>query len=187
MTDAGWSAPADLAGCFDLFEHTAWRLETLQAYDVPAERERIAAFRQGQPMPERSVRTSPWLKQIAESTTAGKRWSRTHLLDQPLSEYARFEIATYEESAEAGEVIYLADRIAHRGLIDLDRDFWLFDEAGDHPFAALMTYDATGSYLGADVTGAPEIIARLTAQKRLTERFATPLRTYLERLHGHAA
>ena len=61
-------------------------------------------------MPERSPRTNPFLRRIAESTADGKRWSRVHVVDLPLSEYVRFELETYRESARAGEHIGIAER-----------------------------------------------------------------------------
>ena len=113
--------------CFDEFRVSAFRLETLRQYAVPAEDERIAAFREHRPLPERSVRTSPWLRRIADTTAAGKRWSRVHVVDEPLSEYVRFEMVTYRESAQAGEEIRIADRRADPALDALQTDFWLFD------------------------------------------------------------
>ena len=71
----------DFADCFDEFRVSAFRLETLRQYAIPVEDERIAAFRENRPLPERSVRTSQWLRRIADTTAAGKRWSRVHVVD----------------------------------------------------------------------------------------------------------
>ena len=60
----------DFSACFDDFRYTAVRLETLQLYDVPAEAERIAAFREHRQMPERSPQTNPFLRRIADTTAA---------------------------------------------------------------------------------------------------------------------
>ena len=75
----------DLPACFDLFERSAVRIETLPAYDVPAEAEVLRAFARGLPLPERSTRTSPWLARIAQTTAAGKSWSRTRVTGWPLT------------------------------------------------------------------------------------------------------
>src|ERR1700730_17432617 len=79
--------PASLAACFDLFGATAFRLETLRAYDVPAEAEILRAYRLGLPLPERSARTSPWLARIAQTTVGGKSWHRARMVGWPLTEY----------------------------------------------------------------------------------------------------
>jgi hypothetical protein len=162
----------DLAGCFDLFRASAFRLETLSAYRVPAEAESLTAFRAGLPLPERSVRTSPWLARIHRTTLAGKSWSRIRVAASPLTEYQRYQMRCYPDSVRAGENIWIA-----LGL-DMEGDFWLFDEESD-PFAALMAYDADGAYLSSEVTADPAIIGRCIERKRFAERHAVPLDTFL--------
>jgi hypothetical protein len=176
-----------LARCFDTFRVSAFRLETLNRYVVPPEDDRIAAFRTGQPLPERSVRTSPWLRRLARTTAAGKHWSRVHVVDRPPSDYVRFELVTYQESAEAGEVIGIADRRAHPALDYLRRDFWLFDAETDHPSAALISYDHDGGYIGAAVTTEPAIVAACRATRDLARRHSVPLHVYLARLTAGAS
>ena len=169
----------DFAGCFDKFRVSAFRLETLRQYAVPAEDERIAAFRERRPLPERSVRTSPWLRRVAETTAEGKHWSRVHVVDEPLSEYVRFEMVTYRESAQAGEDIRITDRRADPALDALQTDFWLFDAETDHPFAALMHYDLDGHYVDAQVTSDGTAISACKAARDLALRHSLPLAAYL--------
>jgi hypothetical protein len=168
-------AHADLAACFDLFQASAFRLETLRTYSAPAEAESLRAFRLGLPLPERSVRTSPWLARIRQTTAAGKSWSRIRVAGNPLTEYERYQMRCYPDSARAGEIISIAS--AHPGL-DIDGDFWLFDEDKE-PFAAVMAYDENGAYLGSEVTADPTIIDRCKERKRFAERYAVPLDIFL--------
>jgi hypothetical protein len=165
--------------CFDEFRISAFRLETLRQYAIPAEDERIAAWRARKPLPERSVRTSPWLRRIADTTAAGKHWSRVHVVDEPLSEYTRFEMVTYRESALAGEAIRIADRAADPALDGLDTDFWLFDAETSRPFAAILHYDAAGGYAGAAVTSDDAAIRACVAARDLGLRHSVPLGAYL--------
>jgi Family of unknown function (DUF6879) len=187
MTARAQLAHAELAQCFDLFEVSAFRLETLRAYAAPTEDERLRAFRLGLPRPERSVRTSPWLRRIAETTAAGKSWRRIRVLGRPLSEYERYQMIGYRESAAAGDVIGIAERSAHPELAALDHDFWLFDAEGPEPFAALMNYDAEGVYLGSEISVSPDAIEHCRATQRLAERHAVPLDAYLAQLGNVAA
>ena len=188
MTNLARIARADLAACFDLFERSAFRLETLPAYAVGgAEAERLRAFQLRLPRPERSVRTSPWLARIDQTTAAGKSWRRVRVVGWPLTEYERYQMLGYQESAAAGDVIRIADRVAHPELMVLDQDFWLFDAEAPHPFAALMSYGEDGSYLGSEITAAPEDIERLKASQRLAERHSVPLQAYLAHLRDAAA
>ena len=171
--------PAEFDACFDRFRKSAWRLETLQRYTIDEEEDRIRAWREGEPRPERSVRTSPWLRRVAETTAVGKHWSRVHVVDEPLSEYVRFEMVTYRESAQADENIRITDRRANPALDALQTDFWLFDAETDRPFAALMQYDADGHYMDAAVTTNRTAIAECKAARDLALNHSVPLITYL--------
>ena len=163
----------DFAACFDLFDLSAVRVETLRKYSVTGEEDELRAFRLGLPLHER--RTSPWLARIRQTTALGKSWRRVRVIGRPLTEYERYEMACYRESAQAGEVILIADRSAHPELAALARDFWLFDAGGPRPIAALLDYDESGYYLGSEVTTEPGVIRRCKAALRLAERYAVPL------------
>jgi uncharacterized protein DUF6879 len=123
---------------------------------------------------------------MARSTAAGKHWSRVHVVDRPPSDYVRFELAAYQESAGAGEVIGIADRRAHPALDYLRRDFWLFDAETDHPLAAVISYDPDGQYAGAAVTTEPAMIMACRATRDLARRHSVPLDAYLAQLTAGA-
>lgn len=177
-------AAATLADCFERFEATAHKMEQLPVYAVDFEAEAMAAFREGRPLPERSVRTSPWLARIQQTTASGKSWSRTRITSWPLTEYERFEFAYgYPPSMDAGEDIQVADRAEHPELTVIHRDWWLFDAEARHPFAALMAYAEGGAWLGCEVSDRPDVISRCMEQKQFAERYAVPLGVFLSR-HG---
>ena len=170
---------ASFDALFDEFTHTAFRLETLPGYAVGAEDARLWAFRQGEPRPERSVRTSPWLRRIAMSTAQGKSWSRAHLIRHPLSEYLRYELVGCVESQAVGERIGLVDLADHPELERLGPDFWLFDSDTDHPRGVLMHYDEGGRLIGREHVTATARLAAMATTKRLVEQAAIPLNVYL--------
>lgn len=178
--------PEEFDACFDRFALTAWRLEALQRYAVDEEEERIRAWREGLPRPERSVRTSPWLRRIAVTTAAGKQWGRLHVVDQPLSEYVRYELGGYIESAAAGEEIRIADRAADPGLAAIGPDFWLFDEDTPGAYAIVMSYDGDGHWLGAEYTTDPAALGRCRQVKALAVAASVPLNVYLARIGADA-
>lgn len=166
-----------LLECFDQFRESAFRMETLPWYTD--DDERFAPFRAGRLLPERSARTSPWLRRIAETTAVGKHWSRIYLMDnqKPLPERTRFKLVAYAESATAGENIWIADRGAAPTLGKLRTDFWLFDAETDHPFAAIMEYGPGGRYLSARITTE---VRECMAARDLAFRHSVPLNAYLE-------
>lgn len=151
--------PEEFNACFDRFERDVFRLETLPQYLVDAEVERVEAFMRGEPRPERSVRTSAWLRRIATSTAAGKSWQRIHAVDWPLTDYLRYEIAGYVESQACGEEIRLCDLTDE---LRAHEDFWLFDAGTNTPYALAMRYDEDGRYLRADLVTDPGKLAAYT-------------------------
>ena len=80
MTDPARLAGGDLERCFEVFKVSAFRLETLGAYAVPAGDERLRAFRLGLPWPRRAVRADPWLCRVTDTTVTGKSWHRIRVL-----------------------------------------------------------------------------------------------------------
>ena len=158
--------------CFDQFRESACRLETLRRY--VDDDERFALYHAGRPLPERSVRTSPWLHRIAETRAAGKRWSRVYLVDGQDPERTRFKLAAYTESAAAGEEIWIANRTPALG--NLRTDFWLFDAGTPSPFAAIMEYGPGGRYLSARITTE---VGECAAAWDLASHHAVPLTAYL--------
>lgn len=181
--------PAELGACFDRFTATAFRLETLQHY--AGEEDRLRAFSQGLPLPERSVRTSPWLARIAVTTVTGKRWQRVRVIQEPLTEYTRYEMASYVESQAAGEEIRIVRRkdasvLAHSAA--LRTDFWLMDAGTSDAFALILRYDlADGRFRDAELFTDPEVLARCQAARDLALSLSLPLNEYLAGKAARAA
>jgi hypothetical protein len=173
-----------LDSCLDSYVRSAVRLETLQSYTVPGEEaQRIAAWKAGHPRPERSVRTSSYLREVAQHTLAGKQRARIRVIDHPISEYVRYELGGLIESQAAGEQIHIAVRrgastATAASLLDLPGDFWLFDQDTPSAAAVLMSYADDGTYLGCRLASHAELTACQSAWKTAT-RCATPLNTYL--------
>lgn len=155
--------------------------ECRQAYAVPAEDPSARAFREGLPRPERSVRTSAWLRRIAVTTAQGKDWSRLRLIEWPLTEYTRHELLSYVESQAAGERILLVDR-AH---VDYDGpDYWLFDDGTEHARAGLLHYSHAGEMKRRELVTEAARTAELAAVRDRALRHAVPLNTFLATVDG---
>ena len=142
--------------CFAWYHTSAVRLETLPAYSAGgAEAERLDAWRRHYPIPERSVRTSDYLREVAAGVLAGRERKRFRIVDHPLSEYCRFEIGfAYPESAAAGEEIRIAVRNggtaeAQKALAGIDSDAWFFDLGTEDERCVLMGYEPDGTYVDA--------------------------------------
>jgi hypothetical protein len=145
--------------CFRWFHTSAVRLETLPAYSAgEAEAERMLAWKRGHPIPERSVRTNDYLREVAAGVLAGRERQRIRIVDHPLSEYSRFEVGvSYPESAAAGEEIRIAVREggtpeAQKALAGIASDAWFFDIGTEDEACVLMEYEADGSLAAVHLT-----------------------------------
>lgn len=134
---------AEFDALFDSFTTSVARLEALPAYEVGGtEGDRLRAFHEGLPRPVRSVRTDPWLARIAVSTvTNGKSWTRVRVVDEPMTDYQRYQLQSHRESQAVGEHVRIAPRSTAG---EVGPDFWLFDELTDHPLAVVMHYHPDG-------------------------------------------
>jgi hypothetical protein len=123
---------------------SSWfRLETLQRYDVEYEREELAAFLRGEPV---DTTPGPWQKTLRDHVAAGRRLVRVHVLEEPLSDYVRFELQAYVPNVDAGEDVRLIAVRRGEWPEGVPRhDFWLFDDAR----LWLMDYDAGGGFQAA--------------------------------------
>jgi hypothetical protein len=120
---------------------SSWfRLETLQRYDVEYEREDLAAFLRGEPI---DTTPGPWQATLRDHVTSGRQLARVHVLEEPLSDYVRYELAAYVPNVEAGEDVRVIAVRRGDWPEDVPRhDFWLFDDER----LWLMDYDPQGRF-----------------------------------------
>ncbi len=174
--------PEDFDALFDTVRHSAFRLEALPAYQVGgAEEQRVNAFLAGRPLPERSVRTNPWVARIALTTVARNvSWSRVRIVDDPLTDYQRYQLESYRESQAVGEQVALL----YRGRVDdVGPDFWLLDAGAPDASAIRMDYDSDGHWLGAVHVTDPAAVAAFDARRRRVVEAAVPLNEFLAACH----
>ncbi|MGH3692662.1 MAG: DUF6879 family protein [Pseudomonas sp.] len=165
---------------FGIFTSTAFHLETHPFYAVEEEDDGLLrAFREGLPRPERSVRTSPWLRRIAVTTAAGKHWSRVHVIEHPLSEYLQAQLLAYVESQAAGEEIRLADRGVYPELSELGPDSWLFDPGAFGAFGVLLHFDVEGRLLDIERVNSSAGVRELERQRQVAWDRSVSLAVYL--------
>ncbi|MGH3493479.1 MAG: DUF6879 family protein, partial [Sciscionella sp.] len=93
----------DFRQLFREFEHTAFRLETRERYNSPAEVESVRKFLAGDPVDLEW--SEPWLQMIREHTAAGRTFSRVRVVSVALSDYSRFGLWASQFTVAAGEDI----------------------------------------------------------------------------------
>ncbi len=175
----------DFDGCFDRFHTSAFRLETLQQYDVAEDDAVLLAWRSGRARPEYSVRTSPWAARLACTSIAGKQWRRVRAVDFPLSEYVRWEMAAYAESAVLGEEIRIVERLGR--WTGLSSEFWLFDADGAEPYGVEMVYDEHGRQGAHRLVTDPDTLDGWRELAAATWDAAVPLNQFVASAREHLA
>ncbi|MER0241310.1 DUF6879 family protein [Streptomyces sp. HSW2009] len=159
---------------FEDFERTAFRLETLDAYDVEEEREEIARFLAGADMgPEWA--DNPWVRSM---TDKGKQVARVHVLSSPLTDYLRYELSAYPGNITAGESIGIIDRSEQTAPELPDHDFWLFDDRDVYR----MHYTAAGAFIGGELLP-PDALAAYQGHRDRAVAATVPFADYWERHH----
>lgn len=169
---------AEFDALFDAFARTVVRLEALPSYAVGgAEQARIDAYQRGLPRPERSVRTDPWLARIAVSTvSAGKRWSRIRVVDDPLTRYQRYQMESYREAQACGDQISVVRRSE---VGEVGEDVWLFDAGSTQAHAVWMRYRDDGSVASRDLVTDPQVLAGVASEIGRIAEAAVPLNEFL--------
>jgi hypothetical protein len=113
---------------FTSFQTSVFGLETLQHCE---ENQAFIAFVAGQLEPA-DPHHDAWCAQIAATVQAGKTVQRVHVVREPLTDYARYELtwgsAPTVRAGEDVRVIPLYPSRAWPGDIP-EHDFWLFDDA----------------------------------------------------------
>jgi hypothetical protein len=170
LTDAGWTA------LFEDVQSSWFRLETLQVYDVGYEAAEYDEFlRTGQ---FHRVDDS-WQQMIARHVRAGRTLQRVHVVEEPLTDYLRYELAAYQVNGAAGEEIRLLPVTAGAWPATLPRgeDFWLFDDAT----AWRMLYDAQGRFVAAEQVTDPKTLAEYRRRRDAALATSMPLADYNRR------
>ncbi|ROT32387.1 DUF6879 family protein [Micromonospora sp. HM5-17] len=124
------------------FEHTAFKFEVRRAYGLPSEDLPFQQFLNGEDPGVEWLRD--WLDLMREQTSTGKRVERVRVVDDPPSDYLRFEIFITPHNIAAGEDIRYLDRARARELQLPNHDFWLFDSRT----LAILHFGEDDAFLG---------------------------------------
>ncbi|WP_262063044.1 DUF6879 family protein [Streptomyces sp. STR69] len=160
------------------FQAAAFRLEVRTSYGIPEEDEPYRRFLVGEDPGLDWF--EPWLRLMREETAKGKRVERVRVVDEPPSDYLRFELWGTPQNLAAGEDIrYLArSLVANLGLPLYD--FWLFDNRT----VALLKFGENDRFLGVALSDDPAEIQRHTSYRDAAWRSAVTFEEY-EKEHTH--
>ncbi|WP_371779145.1 DUF6879 family protein [Streptosporangium subroseum] len=166
----------DFAELFTAFEHTAFRLEVRDRYNVPEEQAGFELFLQGITADESHL-MGPWCDMIRAATSDGKRIERVRVITEPHSDYIRYEMAGDPLNLAAGEDIRYLPR-DHAAVAELaDHDYWLFDSR----MVAWMRFDEDDRLLGAELVTDPAVVIQHCYWRDAARHYAVPRERYVTR------
>ncbi|MFK3984458.1 DUF6879 family protein [Micromonospora sp. NPDC050397] len=148
----------DFNNLFRYFTDTAFRLEVQPVYTVADEQQSLEEFLAGEPRPVTDFPFyAAWLDKIHAATTQGKRVERVRVLEEPPTDYQRWEMWSGQYNIAAGEVIRYIPRSRGTSIgLPIKDDWWLFDSRR----LAIMRFSEQGEPLGGEIISEPEIVAR---------------------------
>jgi hypothetical protein len=141
----------DLQTLFENYQEEAFRLEILPQYKVEGEWEAFLEYKAtGKILPDPEFES--FVRDVSQKINSGAKHVRCRVLDNPLTDYEKFEIETgYKPLRDAGaEVLQIAreqfdtllSKVSSPGFSPMD--FWLFD----NKTLVIMTYDKGGEWKG---------------------------------------
>ena len=162
---------------FTEFRSSATRIETLDVYSVPEERDNLDLYRSGAPLPP--DRNEEWARNIRECVAAGKYMGRVHIIDHVLTPYLQFEIDWYYAvNGAAGEDIRF---IFREDVPDIPyTDTWVFDDE----IVVDLSYNRSGELLYINRNDAPERLEQARAAWREFHARSFPLAELLAEVRG---
>jgi hypothetical protein len=166
----GLLPPTDLRSLFAAFRHTAWRLESRDAYAVDVEAEPFRRWQAGE-TPDQTYR-SGWMTTVRGAVGQGKRIERVRVVPEPLTDYLRFEAWLGKQNTEAGEDIRYLDRERAQtlGIPSYNHDYWLFDSH----LLYRMHFDEDDHLLGLTLVDDPSEVVRANHYHDAARQYATP-------------
>ncbi|WDZ93138.1 DUF6879 family protein [Nocardiopsis sp. HUAS JQ3] len=159
---------------FEECRYTAFRLETLQVYDVGYEQEAFRRF-----LDDGAVITTKPDGDWARIVGNGRRFRRVHVVIEPLTDYLRFEcVWGYRSNVKAGEDVNILPVREGSWPEDVPRsDYWLFDSER----LVRMNYAPDGTMLTPELVGDPKQIVRANAVRDRALHLSTPFPEYEKR------
>ena len=159
---------------------SAWRIEALQHYTVPGDEERQRAFHAGEGLPAPGQGKQDDLALIARLRESGRTIGRIHVVERPLSDYVRYELAVYAENIAAGEEVRIADRSLYPELGEVAEDFVIFDaEAPSDAVVVAFDYDGTGLVRSYRVVTDLQAVGRYQEMADLAYAYSVPLADFM--------
>jgi hypothetical protein len=155
------------------FRTAAFRLEVRRSYGIPSEDAAFQTFLAGDDPGADWL--SDWLGGVREKTAAGRRIERVRVVDEPPSNFLRFELSVTPYNLEAGEDIRYLPRGAAEELALPNEDFWLFDART----VLILNFNDDDQFSGTKPITDPVKVAPYASAREVAWRNALSYQAYL--------
>jgi hypothetical protein len=163
----------DWAALFTGYARSAFRLEAQQTYSNDAEDAAVARFVAGE---AHDLEFSWALPKIQQQVAAGRTQTTVRVVQEPLTDYTRFELAVFPEFAAAGEDIRIIAADAAQWPAGVPQhDYWLFDDRA----VWRMHYDEHQRFAGAELLEGEAAISDHLQWRDRAVALSVPLHEYL--------
>ncbi|MGW6685629.1 DUF6879 family protein [Streptomyces sp. NPDC054961] len=153
---------------FEVFEHTAWRLETRGRYASDEATDTYAQFLRGE-APSWDMGTG-WAVTMRAKTDAGATVSRVRLVDAPPTTGQRYLLSHARKNAALGEDIRNLYRAEASRLQVPAEDFWIFDSR----LVAVLNFDTEDRLVDVELITEPSEVNRYAQVRDAAWHFAVP-------------
>lgn len=149
---------AAFTNLFRSYRYTAWRLETRRFYGKVNEDRPYQEWLAGKDPGIEWFK--PWLRMMREELARGKRMERVRIIDDPPSDYLRWELWGTPYNLGVGEDIRYLPR-DHPVVAELPgEDFWVFDSRA----VAWLQFDGD-QFIGATIDESPGAVTEAVAAR----------------------
>ncbi|MGI5338112.1 DUF6879 family protein [Streptomyces sp. CA-181903] len=159
-------SPDAFGKLFEIFEHSAWRLETRARYASDESTGTYAQFVKGE-HPQWDL-TTPWSVTVKGKTASGATVGRVRVVDAPPTPGQRYLLAHAEKNIALGEDIrYLWRADAEQRNLPAE-DFWIFDSR----LVALLNFDEADNLVDVELMTDPAEVNRYSQVREVAWHYA---------------
>jgi hypothetical protein len=157
---------------FRSFERSAFHLELQDSYHTPEEAGPFDLFLSGDP--DDFAWHRPWLDQVRQAASTGRRFTRLRVVTEPHVAYTRWGLSVAPLNIEAGEDIRWLPRHLLPDVPLPTDDYWLFDDR----LVVFTIFEPGGRFGGGASTVDPVIVEHCRRARDELWARAVPHDTY---------
>lgn len=160
-------------------QQSIFRLETLSMYQVPKDFIIFKTWKKDKSIVNKAFRD--WFHLLEKTKKRQVTMQRVRIITLPLSEYLKYEVDVWKQSAKKGEQIFFLESKLYQELIKQlqlkPKDFWLFDNNR----VILFHYNKKGNFLKEELVQNKKTIKQYENFKEILLERSLPLKKFVKK------